>query len=207
MVMGLQRSGTNALFHSLEKDRHFVAFNETHPDLFTEFYLRSPVHVQSVIDASRKPVLLKPISETSRSSLIELLETYRRYEPNLVWIYRDPVNQIHSHRQHHRKQQISVPFEWYVDDYNSRNRKLLDALEAFGATITVVRYESLCESRQLFDAMCSKLQVAGEYLFRADSRSGYAGFDPATIERIQSETRATVDALRASESVLGPVES
>ena len=133
---------------------------------------------------------------------MDLMSTYRRYDLHVLWIYRDPVNQIFSHEKHHEKQQISVPLEWYIDDYNQRNQKLLDALDAFGSMITVVSYERLCASRGAFEALCAKLDVEGEYLFREDSRSGYVGFDEATIERIQRETRTTLDGLNRAETSL-----
>ena len=200
MVMGIQRSGTNALFHSLEKDARFEAFNENHPDVFKDFYLKSFEEVSSVIDGLQKPVLLKPISETSRGSLADLMATYRRYELHVLWIYRDPVNQIYSHGKHHENQGFSVPLDWYMDDYNQRNQKLLEVLEDSGSMITVVGYEHLCASRNVFKALCEKLKVAGGYLFREDSNSGYTGLEETTIARIKRETRDTFEQLNRADS-------
>ena len=68
-VMGVQRSGTNALFKSLERGAKH-AFNESDDSpLFTGFYLRDDAVVCSVLDGLSGVVVAKPISETKRRSV------------------------------------------------------------------------------------------------------------------------------------------
>src|SRR5206468_12337971 len=100
MVMGAQRSGTNVLFSSLATDPTVSAFPEDIDSAFYYNFLLRPVsELAPLIERVPGRILLKPISETGRRSLAEIVEEYRPYALRFVWIYRDPVNVFDSMRR------------------------------------------------------------------------------------------------------------
>src|SRR5438094_5316389 len=100
MVMGVQRSGTNVLFDSLATDRTLSAFPEDIDSAwYCNFLLRPLSELAALIERAPGRILLKPISETCRRSLVDVAEEYRSYPLRFVWIYRDPVNVSDSMRR------------------------------------------------------------------------------------------------------------
>src|SRR5437764_7523635 len=97
MVMGVQRSGTNTLFSSLAGDKTVAAFPEDIDSAFySQFRLRPLSDLAPLIERAGGRILLKPISETFVRSLAEVAGEFRAYRLRFVWIYRDPVNVLHS---------------------------------------------------------------------------------------------------------------
>src|SRR5207302_9873114 len=100
MVMGVQRSGTSALFDSLATDRTLSSFPEDIDSAFYYNFLLRPVKVLApLIERVAGRILLKPITETGIRSLAEVAEEYRSYALRFVWIYRVPVNFVASMRR------------------------------------------------------------------------------------------------------------
>jgi len=111
MVTGVQRSGTGALFYALAEDLGVRVFQESNA---SEFYLgwnlRSETELRPLLTASAQTVLTKPVNETSRRSVAELLREFTAHETWIVWIYRDPVNVFAS------------TLEWYSVPRNANDR-------------------------------------------------------------------------------------
>jgi len=97
MVMGVQRSRTTALFHSLATDKTLTVLPEDIDSAFYyQFRLRPVTELAPLIERIGGRILLKPISETFMRSLAEVAKEFRAYPVRFVWIYRDPVNVLHS---------------------------------------------------------------------------------------------------------------
>ncbi|HJL19073.1 MAG TPA: sulfotransferase domain-containing protein [Sandaracinaceae bacterium LLY-WYZ-13_1] len=198
-VMGVQRSGTNALRRSLSLSPSIVAFNEAKEDeLYDDWFLRPEPEIRDLLKAVPLPVLLKPISETLERSLSEVMEEFAAYDLHVVWIYRDPVNVYHSTvtRWPHKKDVGT-----FIEQWNARNLGAAEAMDRYGEQITVVRYRDLVKDYLVFRNLCERLGIRqGENLFSRDSRAGYEHQPEEVQQEILSETASAwtkMESLRA----------
>ncbi len=100
MIMGVQRSGTTALFHLMTEDPDLDGYHKDDPQLNDDRYLLRPEpEIRDVLQSARGPVLLKPISETMVRSLEDVCAEYSAHQLDIVWLYRDPVNVVYSWHQ------------------------------------------------------------------------------------------------------------
>ena len=192
-VMGVQRSGTNALFSSLERGaRH--AFNES-PDspLFDDFYLRDAGVVREVLDGCSGVVLVKPISETKRRSVSDVLDEYADYGPSVVWIYRDPVNCYASHIE--RWTGFRGRPEAFAESWSERNQSVLDALGMHEERITIVRYEDLTRSPAMVVSLGASVGLRIRSKFRRDHRRGRRELSREVTSVIEEGTQGVLQAL------------
>jgi len=204
MVMGVQRSGTNALFGGLSAGTGVHAFNERADGLwYDQFFLRSEPEIRPHLMASNCPVLLKPISETKRRSVADVMAEFKAHEPRLVWIYRDPVNCFYSHTER---------WDGFVGDptgfaahWCERNRLLLEALDEYGDQIAVVRYGDLIQDPRVFDDVLGFLGINGRYRFRSDRAAGRARVESSAQECIDAVCAETLKALDQARSCPGRV--
>ncbi len=188
-VMGVQRSGTNALFRSLSADPTVVSFNESqNGPWYEQMLLRPEPELRPHLESLSGTVLLKPISETKHRSVASVLTEFEVYKPRVAWIYRDPVNCFYSHTER---------WKGFVDDpsgfaahWCERNRSLLDALDTFSDQIAVVRYGDLAMDPRVFDALQGFLGVRGRYGFRSDRQVGR--------QMVSSDERDCIDAACAA---------
>ena len=189
MVMGVQRSGTNALFRALSAGSSVQAFNErADGPWYEQFFLRPESMLRPLLASTEQPILLKPISETKRRSVADVLVEFESHQPRLVWVYRDPVNCFYSHTQR---------WSGFVDDptgfaahWCHRNAFLLDALDEHGDQIAVVRYRELHADPQVFRSLQGFLGTEGRYRFRADRAEGR--------KRVSTTDQAVIDGACAS---------
>lgn len=198
MVMGVQRSGTTALFKSLARDPALTSFHESPDDaLYYLYHLRSLREIAPILDAAPGAVLLKPINETFVRSLEDLWREYSNYALKLVWIYRDPVNVLSSMM---RKGWLPSGLEGEkgAGAWVARNRLALQFQEDRPDMITLVRYEDLIADPGVFRALCGSLGVNGKAVFREDRGTGRQDIPLATQRAIYQLTRATLRALDAS---------
>ena len=199
LIMGVQRSGTNALFKSLTSDPSVLGVNEA-PDsaFFQDVLLRPEPELRPHLLAHDGPVVLKPISETNRRGVADVLDELSAYDPVVPWIYRDPVNCWHSHVE--RWQGFRDKPAEFAAHWSQRNRLALDALRTHGERIAVVRYEDLIEDPQVFSGLCDWLAVPGSYLFRPDRGRGRGAW-PAEVQALiddgTAQVQAELDAARA----------
>ena len=199
LVMGVQRSGTNALFKSLTSDPSVLGVNEA-PDsaFFQDVLLRPEPELRPHLLAHAGPVVLKPISETNRRSVAAVLDELAAYDPLVAWIYRDPVHCFQSHVE--RWQGFRDRAAEFAAHWSERNRLALQALATHGERIAIVRYEDLVEDPQVFAGLCDWLGVPGSYLFRADRGRGRQA-QPAEVQAVidqgTAEVRAALDEARS----------
>ena len=165
-IMGVQRSGTNALFRSLSGGAA-QAYNEAHSSpLFESMYLRPELQVRQTIAAAGGPVLAKPISETKRRSVRDVFREYARYDLRVAWIYRDPVNCYASHIN--RWDEYKGRAEAFVQSWCQRNQMALDGLEDAGGRLAIVRYRDLIDDHRLIKQLGDFLGLRGRYRFLHD---------------------------------------
>jgi len=198
MIMGVQRSGTTVLFRSLARDPETSSFHESVDDNFYQLYRLRPVReIAPFLAAARGPVLLKPISETFYRSLEDVRTEYCDYALKLVWIYRDPVNVLHSMlRECWLASETDV--EHAARSWVARNRLALKFCEKHPEQIAILRYEDLLADAEVFGALCDWLGMKGEPLFRADRAAGRRIFAPITQQMIDSLARTMLQALDAT---------
>lgn len=193
LVMGVQRSGTNALFASLERGAKH-AFNEAEDSaLFDGFFLRDDVVVRQVLEDCSGVVLVKPISETKRRSVSDVLTAYADFAPSVVWIYRDPVNCYASHIE--RWEGFRGRPAAFAASWAQRNQSILDALDTNADQITVVRYEDLTRSPAMVVSLGGVLGLKIRSKFRRDRRRGRRELSQDAVATIVSGTTPVLLAL------------
>jgi hypothetical protein len=194
MVMGVQRSGTNALFHSLAGDPSLAAYNEKEYDEFYDFYLLRPEpEIRHLFLSIPGTLLLKPISESFKRSPGKVFDEYAGYDLHIVWIYRDPVNVFYS----------GVHQGWYgLHDYkfqtwlwNYRNKKLLTSLPRYHKQITIIRYDELIADQTILARLYKRLGVQGKNDLHGDSNAGRKSLPEDIQQHIENTTRPVLTAL------------
>ncbi len=206
MVMGVQRSGTTALFRSLAHDPALTAFHESPDDAIYYLYRLRPMReIAPIFDATPGAILLKPINETFDRSLEDLRKEYRNYALKIVWIYRDPVNVLVSMS---RKGWLPTDLagEPGAGNWVARNRLALQFQKSHPDLIVVVRYEDLIADRNIFRSLCESLGVNGMPVFRPDRGTGRRDLSPSSQRAIDVVTGPTLRVLDAARSFRpGPV--
>lgn len=196
MIMGVQRSGTTALYDGLAAAPGVTGRNE-HPndDLFDDYFLRPEPELRAALAALQGTVVMKPVRESQRRSPREVAEEYRDYDLTIVWPYRDPVNVYHSWVV---KGWIKQP-HGFINRWLMRNEACLGTREALGERLVVVRYEDLVAHPSCGEALAATLGLVHGPSFRADSNLGRTSVPAdvqATIDGMTHDTLARLDAAR-----------
>lgn len=199
MVMGVQRSGTNALFHALSADSTVAAFNESeHGPWYDNMLLRPQAELDGLLRTQSGPVLLKPISETKRRSVCAVLEEFHAYPVQVAWIYRDPVNCFYSHIE--RWSGFRGDAEGFATHWCHRNRSILNAASKSPQKISIIRYENVLDDPQVFVDLQRVLGTKGRYRFRSDRAEGRRKLDPKIQECIDTLCASTLQELDQARS-------
>lgn len=215
MIMGFQRSGTNALFYSMADDPAVTSFNENRLEVFYEsdnmkgFLLKDEPEIREILLRDEGPALLKPISETNVREIVDVFHEYAAYDLHIPYIYRDPINVFYSWM---KKGWASLDnTKDFIAHWNKRNESILEAKPAYPERTPVVRYEDLIDDPFVFFKLCRRLGIKGTYRFKADSSGGYKNVPADAIARIQDGTQerfAQLEALRdlkGSRSLFGKI--
>ncbi|MFH1465696.1 MAG: sulfotransferase [Pseudomonadota bacterium] len=194
MVMGVQRSGTNALFKCLTSGPGVTALNEA-PDnaAFEACDLRPEPALRALLQAAPGPVVLKPINESKRRPVAAVLEEFAAHELRAVWIFRDPVNCYHSHVV--RWEGFRDRPEAFAAAWCARNRSALAALAAHPERLALVRYEDLVADPRVLSDLAAFLGLRGAWLFRADSRAGRQALPPEIQRQLEADTAEVLASL------------
>jgi hypothetical protein len=199
MVMGVQRSGTNVLFESLATDRTLSAFPEDIDSAFYYNFLLRPVgELTPLIERVPGRILLKPITETGRRSLVELAQEYRSYALRFVWIYRDPVNVFDSMRRERWIAAEDVDQPAHILGWRKRNEYALEFQQQNPEQIAIVRYEDLCLDPKVFRQLTRWLRANCSSYFRKDSAEGRKCTPSAAQKNIDAGAGETLRALDAA---------
>jgi hypothetical protein len=188
MIVGHQSSGTTAMFDCMAVDKGFATIQEEDDnDLYLHWNLRPEAVIRGVLCGLGKPLLTKPVNETSRRSLGEIFREYRDYDVQMVCMYRDPVATYFSGIlqiiRRAIRADVAVSDGWLSVDFRhpvkwcrmwSRRYKerVFPALSEYGNRITVVRYEDLIADGAVFEGVCRRVGIGGKYGFRADNGGG-----------------------------------
>jgi len=199
MVMGVQRSGTSALFDSLATDRTLSSFPEDIDSAFYYNFLLRPVkELAPLIERVAGRILLKPITETGIRSLAEVAEEYRSYALRFVWIYRDPVNVFDSMRRERWIAAEEIDRAAHILGWRKRNEYALKFQLQNREQIAIVRYEDLCIDRKVFQELTRWLGLKCTSYFRKDSAEGRKCTSAAAQQNIDADTTETLSALDAA---------
>ncbi|MBC8501286.1 MAG: sulfotransferase domain-containing protein [DPANN group archaeon] len=197
MIMGVNRSGTNALRESLSNDSKVNAFNEhKNNEFFVDYYLRPKKKIRPLIHKSLRPILLKPINESRIRSVSDVLEEYKNYDVRIIWIYRDPVNVHQSQKSFYNKPPRQYPkykdVDWFIKDWNERNKSILFALKDYKKNIVIIKYEDIILSPSVFWNVCEFVEIKGKYLFRKDSLNGRKFLPEEVKAKIDEKTSSVL---------------
>ena len=193
-VMGVQRSGTNALFRSL---RGGAAANYNEADsspLFEGMFLRPAPEVHAALAGGQGPVIVKPISETKRRSVVDVFTEYAASDLKVAWIYRDPVNCYASHIA--RWEEFRGRESAFVHAWCQRNQMALDALSSFGDQVAVVRYRDLILDPSLIKQVGKFLGLRARYRFRKDRNTGRSVLPKTAVEALIDGTESVWEELQ-----------
>lgn len=198
MVMGVQRSGTTALFKSLAGDPSVTAHEENIDDaVYCNYRLRPREELAHILDDAPGTVLLKPLSESAKRTR-HIFQEFDDFALQIIWIYRDPVNVLYSM---HREGWIPAPQlgqAAQVQDWNRRNRVALEMREHFAAHIAIVRYEDLLADPHVFRNLSEWLGLGGRPVFRPEASAGRKHLHLSVQRTLDAATSETMQALNAA---------
>ncbi len=199
MVMGTQRSGTNALFGSLASDKRVVPFNESIDNrIYHNYRLRSLSDFGDVVDTAAGPVLLKPICETLYRTIEDVIKEYRGYDLRIVWIYRDPVNVFYSMHQEGWIPFDEIGNDGHIKQWNRRNRMASETCQRHPDLMAIVRYEDVLTDLKVFSRLRDWLRLESRPCFRLDSERGRRQVPIAVQREIDEGTTQVLKALDAA---------
>ncbi len=199
MVMGVQRSGTSALFESLAYDEGLTRFNESiDSSIYYKYRLRPLPEIGPLLDASPGPVLLKPISETFHRSLEQLATEYDDYDVRMVWIFRDPVNVFYSMHRQGWVPSFDITHPCYSSEWVRRNQLALQFQRSHPDKIVFIRYKDCATDPLVFRQIATWLGVEGRSVFRQDSSEGRRQLPRDAQRKIDLAVGPTLDQLDAA---------
>lgn len=206
MILGVQRSGTTALFETLAESPGVVPRHESHWDeIYDNYFLRPEPEIRAFLHALPGTVLLKPVRETERRTPLQVAEDYRDYDLRIIWLYRDPVNVFASYVQRGWSQVSPVDADTFAIHWVRRN---LDALAASGPLrerLLMVSYEDLTSHRSLVMDLAARLGLTVRTPLRGDSASGRRSLPREIQDLIDGETFSVRDRLDRQRSLSAPV--
>lgn len=203
MIMGVQRSGTTALFDILANAHGVSACPESPGDaIYDDFYLRPEPEIREVLHAMPGTVLLKPVRESERRTPLAVAEEYADYNLRIIWLYRDPVNVYHSYCRLGWSDASSSAAVTFASQWMRRNQEAMDHVRQLGRQLMVVCYEDLTSDRSLIHALAAELQLQVSENLRGDTAMGRRSV-PEDIQRVIDQFTLTVQSnLRKNRSIL-----
>jgi len=199
MIMGVQRSGTNALFKCLTSSAGVQGYNESPDnDFFEGINLRPERELRELIRRAPRHLVLKPINETMHRQVGDVLQEFALHAPRVVWIFRDPVNCYQSHIVQWKGFRDKPAA--FAEAWCRRNASALAACGDQAEELAVVAYEDLVADPAVLKELCGFLGIPGAYLFRGDSGGGRRAQPPEVQERIDALTAQVWQQLRAARS-------
>ena len=203
MVMGVQRSGTSALFESLAYDESLTPFNESIDSLiYYQYRLRPLPEIAPLLDATPGPVLLKPICETLHRSLEELVADHHDYDVRMVWIFRDPVNVFYSMHRQGWVPSFDITHPCYSSEWVRRNQLALQFQRSHPNQIVFIRYKDCATDPLIFRQIATWLGVKGRSVFRRDSNQGRRRLPPTEQQKIDRTAEGSSGRSAKSRSTL-----
>ena len=201
MILGVQRSGTTALFETLAESPGVVPRHESPGDeIYDDYFLRPEPEIRAFLHALSGTVLLKPVRETERRTPLQVAEDYRDYDLRIIWLYRDPVNVFASYLQRNWCQLSPVDADGFAQQWAQRNRAALVASGPLRERLLVLCYEDLTSHRSLVMDLAARLGLTVRTPLRGDSAGGRRSLPQDIQDLIDSHTldvRSRLDRLRS----------
>lgn len=201
MIMGVQRSGTTALFDILAEAQDVSPREESAGDeIYDDYFLRPEPEIRDLLHALPGTVLLKPVRESERRLPLEVAEEFRDYDLRIIWLYRDPVNVFHSYVRRGWSGDSRAFSCGFASQWSSRNQAAVAAAKRLGDRLLVVNYEDLTTHRTLVFDLAESLGLRTTGVLRGDSDRGRKTL-PEDIQRLLEErtevVRKALDGMRA----------
>lgn len=204
MIMGVQRSGTTALFDALSAAKGVTARIESAgDDIYDDYFLRPEPEIRGTLHALPGTVLLKPVRESEMRSPQEVAGEYAGYDLQIVWLYRDPVNVFDSYVRRGWVTSDLKSIDGFAHMWVQRNAAALASASELGDRLVVVRYEDLVSDPVHLSMCADALCISVATMFGSDSARGRTCQPEAHRTAIDGRTawvRAELDQLRLRRS-------
>ena len=202
MVTGVQRSGTTAVFGELSRSSGVSPRHESADDpIYHHYFLRPEPQIRGLLHALPGTVLLKPVRETSRRSLLAIADEYADYDLRMIWLYRDPVNVFASWVARGWTTATSERVVEFADHWCVRNEGTLAAAATLGERLVIVNYEDLCSDPAMLPRLAALVGLSSQGSLRRDGRGGRRTFDPTTQASLDAITGPVTHALADARSL------
>lgn len=202
MIMGVQRSGTTALFESLAGAAGVSPRQESSDDeIYDDYYLRPEPEIRSVLHALPGIVLLKPVRESERRTPLEVAAEYSNYDLRIIWLHRDPVNVFHSYVRLGWCGESPDEAQWFAAQWAKRNAEALAAATLLKKQLIFVSYEHLTSVPNLTTTLAEALGLHAWTPLRRDSSAGRRSLTPETQKIIDLQTSLVGAALKRMGSI------
>lgn len=199
MIMGVQRSGTTALFQTLATSPAVTGRTEhVDDDIYDDYDLRPEPVIRQVLHALPGVVLLKPVNESKRRSPWAVAEEYAAYDVQIIWLYRDPVNVFRSFVE---RGWARGGHQRFARSWVARNQLAIDSLGPMGKRLLVVRYEDIVSEPACVVSLAERLGVSVRSCLRADSQLGRKHLPQDVQDQIASDAAAMLAMLHAARAV------
>jgi cytochrome P450 len=207
MIMGVQRSGTTALFETLATAPGLTSYHEAADDaVYFDYYLRPEPKIRALLQAAPGSVLLKPVRESELRSLHSLLDEYAAYDLQIIWLYRDPVNVLYSYE----RLGWAGPdtFETLSWKWVARNQATMEARPKAQSHLTIVRYEDLLRDPALIHTLAHRFDLKVQSTLETDSNAGRKRMSveaQKAIDQITATTLLQLDQMRSVRPASDPL--
>jgi len=188
LLMGVQRSGTNALRKSLEHDTSIISYNEGIYNIFFEKWLLRPKksYTEFLTQLNFKTVLLKPVQETRLKKIEEIITGFDIFNCYIIWPFRNPINVYYSQN---KKSKRSI--KSFIADWNKRNSDAIDFYINKKDDILFVEYEKLLTDKEYLNNIFKYTNINGKDIFLNDSNAGINTLSNPKKNRILIDTLST----------------
>lgn len=202
IIMGVQRSGTTALFEALAGAAGVSARHESAGDeIYDDYYLRPEPEIRGFLQSLPGTVLLKPVRESERRTPSQVAAEYRDYDLRIVWLYRDPVNVYHSYVRLGWSSDLPEAASWFAAQWARRNMEALADRGSLQKQLVFVSYEDLTANRYLTGALADELGIQSSTFLRPDSSGGRKALPTSIQEIVDNKTVLVRSALAHARSI------
>jgi len=196
MILGVQRSGTSALFMTLAESPGVIPRHESSGDeIYDDYFLRPEPEIRAFLHSLPGTVLLKPVRESERRTPLQVAKDYRDYDLRIIWLYRDPVNVFASYLQRNWCQLSPVDADGFAQQWAQRNRAALVASGPLRERLLVLCYEDLTSHRSLVMDLAARLGLTVRTPLGGDSAGGRRSLPREIQDLIDGHTLSVRDRL------------
>ena len=204
ILMGVQRSGTTALFNVLASVPGVSACQEAASDsIYDDFYLRPEREIREALHSLPGAVLLKPVRESEVRSPGEVAAEYKDYDLRIIWLYRDPINVFYSYSRLGWADSSLIGAKIFANRWAQRNLGAMVDAPRLEGQILIVCYEDLVAHPNLVNNLCAALWLENppQNTLRKDSESGRLSLPRSIQALIEKRTAEILRNLKKKRSI------